>query len=46
MEERECLKQRDISVEALGKANRIEPIPATPDQIASVCYTSVRLHVL
>jgi len=27
-------------LEALGKANRIETIPATPEQIASVCYTS------
>ncbi|EIN07731.1 acetyl-CoA synthetase-like protein [Punctularia strigosozonata HHB-11173 SS5] len=27
-------------LEALGKENLIEPIPATPDQLATICYTS------
>ncbi|ESK92844.1 long-chain-fatty-acid- ligase [Moniliophthora roreri MCA 2997] len=27
-------------VEALGQANLIEPIPARPEQLASICYTS------
>ncbi|KAJ4467458.1 long-chain-fatty-acid-CoA ligase [Lentinula edodes] len=26
--------------EAIGEANLIEPIPATPDQLVSICYTS------
>ena len=37
------------TVESYGKANLIEPIPAYPNLIASICYTSVRLldmHVL
>ncbi len=29
------------SVEAYGKANLIEPLPAYPDLVVSVCYTSV-----
>jgi len=32
--------QYDI-VEAYGKANRVEPIRAKPEAIASICYTSV-----
>lgn len=28
-------------VEEYGKANLVEPIPATKDQLASICYTSV-----
>ena len=31
------------TVESYGKANLIDPIPAYPDLIASICYTSVRL---
>jgi long-chain acyl-CoA synthetase len=31
-------------VEAIGKANPIEPIPVTPDQIVSICYTSVSIY--
>jgi long-chain acyl-CoA synthetase len=31
------------AVESFGKANLVEPIPAYPDLIASICYTSVRL---
>ncbi|PFH50070.1 hypothetical protein AMATHDRAFT_61830 [Amanita thiersii Skay4041] len=27
-------------LEALGRAHPIEPIPATPDQVACICYTS------
>ncbi|KAK2467033.1 hypothetical protein APHAL10511_001291 [Amanita phalloides] len=27
-------------LEALGKANAIDPIPATPDLVVSICYTS------
>ncbi|KAF8636675.1 hypothetical protein AX17_003481 [Amanita inopinata Kibby_2008] len=27
-------------LEAFGKANRIEPIPASPDLVVSICYTS------
>lgn len=27
-------------LEEIGKANLIDPIPATPDQLASICYTS------
>jgi len=37
------------TVESYGKANLIEPIPAYPNLVASICYTSVRLfnmHVL
>ncbi|OCB84221.1 acetyl-CoA synthetase-like protein [Sanghuangporus baumii] len=34
---------RDL--EEYGKANRIEPLPATPEQIATLCYTS-RANVL
>lgn len=30
-------------VESYGKANLIEPIPAYPDLVASICYTSVCL---
>jgi hypothetical protein len=29
-------------VEANGRAQSLEPIPGTPDQVASICYTSVR----
>ena len=32
-----------VTVESYGKANLIEPIPAYPDLIASICYTSVRV---
>jgi len=28
-------------VEAYGKANLIEPIPAYPESVVSICYTSV-----
>jgi hypothetical protein len=28
-------------VEAYGKANLIEPIPAYPELVVSICYTSV-----
>ena len=31
------------SVEALGNANLREPIPPAPEQVYSICYTSVRL---
>lgn len=37
------------TVESYGKANLVEPIPAYPNLIASICYTSVCLldvHVL
>lgn len=37
------------TVENYGKENIVEPIPAYPNLIASICYTSVRLfdiHVL
>jgi long-chain acyl-CoA synthetase len=30
-------------VEAYGKANLVEPIPAYPDLVASICYTSVSI---
>lgn len=33
-------------VEAYGKANRIEPIRAKPEAIASICYTSVSPYLL
>jgi len=33
-------------VEAIGRLNPIEPIPATPEQVASICYTSVRMTSL
>lgn len=37
-----CLiSQKHRTVEALGKASPIAPIPATREQIASICYTSV-----
>ena len=31
------------TVESYGKANLVEPIPAYPNLVASICYTSVRL---
>lgn len=31
------------SVEALGKAHPVEPIRASPDDVVSICYTSVRV---
>lgn len=31
------------TVEAIGRKNRIEPPKVTADQIASICYTSVRV---
>jgi len=37
------LELRDI--EQIGKANLMEPIPATSDQIASICYTSGTTNV-
>lgn len=30
-----------FSVEEYGKAHLVEPIPATKDQLATICYTSV-----
>jgi long-chain acyl-CoA synthetase len=30
-----------IAVEALGKKSPIDFIPPTPDQVATICYTSV-----
>jgi len=32
-----------FTVEAYGKANLIKPIPAYPDLVASICYTSVSI---
>lgn len=34
------------AVEAFGKENLVEPIPAYPDLVASICYTSVSFYVL
>ncbi|KAF8350833.1 long-chain-fatty-acid-CoA ligase [Amanita rubescens] len=31
-----------LELETFGKANLIDPIPATPDLVSSICYTSVR----
>lgn len=33
-------------VESFGEAHLIDPLPASPDQIASLCYTSVRFSLL
>lgn len=30
-----------LLVESLGRANLIDVIPPTPEQIATICYTSV-----
>jgi long-chain acyl-CoA synthetase len=39
--ESEVLWMTRSLVEAFGKANPIDPIPATPDLVSSICYTSV-----
>lgn len=31
-----------VAVERYGEEHLSEPLPATPDQIATLCYTSVR----
>lgn len=37
---------KKCQVEAYGKANYVEPIPASPDVVASICYTSVRSETI
>ena len=32
-----------LQVEAYGKANYIEPLPASPELVVSICYTSVNV---
>lgn len=36
----------NLSVEAYGKEHLIEPIRATPERLASICYTSVSMFCI